>query len=332
VGCPELRTVDFVGRSTPGLHPGYFQSSLRDCSLPLANPGLSSWATLSRPCGTIRFSNLSPGLTSWATLSRPCGTILFSNLSPGLTSWTALSRPYGTCHGGNVHPGLTKVGGYTHSITPMRKVFVLMMIVLCCGGVRAQNIEGQIVASQYGNWKVPGYTPNTYSSFAPTSCRVQGGASFFFAFNVGTPITIVDSNPYTKGGEFDQTINTGLTNVSDAGANSLAGALQSQARRTGQNSAADAATAASAAQQNTRNLSSDLAQAQQSRIAGEAGYNQAALGASALPISANQSLYGTSSNAADSLLGDETQAAKTPSFWDEVGNSVAGNLGKMGKL
>ena len=110
------------------------------------------------------------------------------------------------------------------------------------------------------------------------------------------------------------------------------GALQSQALRTGQNSAADAATAAAAAQQNTRNLSSDLAKAQQQRISSEAGYNQAALGASAEPISANESLYGASSNAADSTLGNETQAAKTPSFWDEVGNSVAGNLGKVGKL
>jgi len=142
----------------------------------------------------------------------------------------------------------------------------------------------------------------------------------------------VSGNPYTPGGDYDQTINTGLTNVSDAGANSLAGALQSQARRTGQNSAADAATAAAGAQQNTRDLSGDLAAAQQKRIAGVAGYNQAALGASALPISANQSLYGTSSSAADSLLGDETNAAKTPSFWDEVGGSLAGNLGKAGKL
>jgi len=142
----------------------------------------------------------------------------------------------------------------------------------------------------------------------------------------------VSGNPYTPGGDYDQTINTGLTNVSDAGANSLAGALQSQARRTGQNSAADAATAAAGAQQNTRDLSGDLAAAQQKRIAGVAGYNQAALGASALPINANQSLYGTSSNAADNLLGDETNAAKTPSFWDEVGGSLASNLGKAGKL
>jgi hypothetical protein len=143
----------------------------------------------------------------------------------------------------------------------------------------------------------------------------------------------VSGNPYTKGGEYDRTINTGLANVSDVGANSLGGALQSEALRTGQNSAADAAITAAGAQQNTRDLSAELAQAQQRRIAGEAGYNQAALTGSAEPISANQSLYGTSSNAADSILGDETQAARTPSFWDEVGNSVAGNLGKAaGKL
>ena len=142
----------------------------------------------------------------------------------------------------------------------------------------------------------------------------------------------VSGNPYTPGGDFDQTINTGLANVSDAGANSLQGALQAQARRTGQNSAADAATAAAGAQQNTRDLSSDLAGAQQKRIAGEAGYNQTALSASGLPISANQALFGTSANAADSLEGDETNAAKTPSFWDQVGGSLAGGLGKVGKL
>jgi hypothetical protein len=142
----------------------------------------------------------------------------------------------------------------------------------------------------------------------------------------------VSGNPYTPGGEFDQTINTGLANVSDAGANSLQGALQAQARRTGQNSAADAATAAAGAQQNTRDLSSDLAGAQQKRIAGEAGYNQTALGASAEPVSANQALFGTSSNAADALEGDEANAAKTPSFWDQVGGSLAGNLGRIGKL
>ncbi len=59
---------------------------------------------------------------------------------------------------------------------------------------RGQNIEGQIIASQYGQWQVPGFAADTYS-FAPGSCRVQGGASFFFAFTVGTPVSIVDANP-----------------------------------------------------------------------------------------------------------------------------------------
>ena len=80
------------------------------------------------------------------------------------------------------------------SLDPLtyEKTSFALPFLLCSAGVQAQNIEGQIIASQYGRWKVPGYAPNTYSSFAPDSCRVQGGASFFFAFSVGTPITIVD--------------------------------------------------------------------------------------------------------------------------------------------
>ena len=77
----------------------------------------------------------------------------------------------------------------------MKKVLALLPLLLCVASVQAQNIEGQIIASQYGKWRVPGYAPNTYSSFAPDSCRVQGGASFFFAFSSGTSITIVDANP-----------------------------------------------------------------------------------------------------------------------------------------
>lgn len=134
-------------------------------------------------------------------------------------------------------------------------------------------------------------------------------------------------NPYTKGGEYDQTINTGLSNVADAGSNSLKGALQSQAQRTGMNSAADAATAASGAQANTRDLSSALASAQQARIGSEAGYNTTALGASSVPINAQSSLYGTSLSGGNSALNTAAGVSQTPGFWDEVGNSFAKNLG-----
>ena len=81
----------------------------------------------------------------------------------------------------------------------MKKLLALLPILLCTCNVQAQNIEGQIIASQYGKWRVPGYAPNTYSSFAPSSCRVQGGASFFFAFTVGTPIADRRRKPVVDG-------------------------------------------------------------------------------------------------------------------------------------
>jgi hypothetical protein len=137
----------------------------------------------------------------------------------------------------------------------------------------------------------------------------------------------VSSNPYQAGGEYASTVNTGLANVSDAGSNSLAGALQSQAKRTGMNSAADAATAASGAQANTRDLSASLASADQSRINSEAGYNTTALGATATPISAESGLYGSAGSQAGGALNTQESAAQTPSFWDEVGSGLAGGLG-----
>jgi hypothetical protein len=137
----------------------------------------------------------------------------------------------------------------------------------------------------------------------------------------------VSGNPYQSGGEYSQTINSGLSNASDAGSNSLKGALQSQSMRTGQNSAAGLATAASGAEANTRNLSSSLASADQQRINSEAGYNAQALSATAEPISAESNLYGTSGGQADSELGTEQKSSTTPSFWDEVGQGVASGLG-----
>jgi hypothetical protein len=75
------------------------------------------------------------------------------------------------------------------------RLLVGLVVLAWAGSTQAQNIEGQIIASQYGRWKVPGYAANTYSGFAPDSCRVQGGASFFFAFTAGTPVLLVDGNP-----------------------------------------------------------------------------------------------------------------------------------------
>ena len=157
---------------------------------------------------------------------------------------------------------------------------------------------------------------NATSSFGATNSDIGAYQKQLASF--------VSGNPYTQGGQYDQTINPALANASDAGSNSLKGALQSQALRTGQNSAADAATAASGAQANTRALSGNLATAQQGRISSDAGYNQTALGATATPISAQSQLYGTALSGGNSALNTGESAAQTPSFWDEVGNSFAG--------
>jgi hypothetical protein len=84
---------------------------------------------------------------------------------------------------------------YDMNLGNMKNWLAVLSLLFCCACTHAQNIEGQIVASQYGRWRVPGYQANTYNSFAPNSCRVQGGASFFEAFTVGTPVEIVDSQP-----------------------------------------------------------------------------------------------------------------------------------------
>jgi hypothetical protein len=139
----------------------------------------------------------------------------------------------------------------------------------------------------------------------------------------------VSSDPYQAGGEYAGTVNTGLANVSDAGANSLAGALQSQAKRTGMNSAADAATAASGAQANTRDLSASLASADQSRINSEAGYNTTALGATSTPISAESGLYGSAGSQAGGALSTQASASATPGFWDTLGDSFANIPGNV---
>ena len=138
----------------------------------------------------------------------------------------------------------------------------------------------------------------------------------------------MSSNPYTQGGEYDKTILPQLAETSDAGATSLKGALQSQALRTGENAAGSAATASEASRQATRDLSTADATAEQARIAGEAGYNQEALQDSSVPIQAQDQLYGTSTSGTNASQGNAVDAAKTPSFFDTLGDSFGAALGK----
>lgn len=84
--------------------------------------------------------------------------------------------------------------GFLCSVVIAAFLFLILLLFLAPTWLIAQNVESQIIAAQYGSWQVVGYAPSTYT-FAPNTCRVQGGASFFNAFSVGVPIRIVDGNP-----------------------------------------------------------------------------------------------------------------------------------------
>jgi hypothetical protein len=74
-----------------------------------------------------------------------------------------------------------------------KTLLVLLALVPCFAPVRGQN-TGQIIAAQYGEFKVTGSTLGGFS-FPPATCQVSAGGKNFAAFSVGTPIKIVDSNP-----------------------------------------------------------------------------------------------------------------------------------------
>jgi hypothetical protein len=136
------------------------------------------------------------------------------------------------------------------------------------------------------------------------------------------------ANPFTKGGEFENTEGGIYSNVADSEAGAAGRQVQSQAMRTGQNLAGANATAEEIARQSTRDLSAEEAQMEQQRIAGDVGYRTTALDEGKFPVQAEESLYGTSTGAAGQDLGIQAGAAKTPGFWDTFGDSFAGALGK----
>ena len=72
-------------------------------------------------------------------------------------------------------------------------VLAVLAFVLCFTHVQGQN-AGQIIAAQYGEFRVTGFTSGGFS-FPPATCQVSAGGRNFAAFSTGTPIKIVDSNP-----------------------------------------------------------------------------------------------------------------------------------------
>ena len=73
------------------------------------------------------------------------------------------------------------------------KRFLLFLLISLARCSHAQNVEGQIVASQFGEFKVQ--NEGNGFAFDPANCNISGGGKNFPAFAAGIPIKIVDSNP-----------------------------------------------------------------------------------------------------------------------------------------
>jgi hypothetical protein len=76
----------------------------------------------------------------------------------------------------------------------MKKLLLLLLATVPCFTAVRGQIAGQIIAAQYGEFKVSGSSSGGFS-FPPATCQVSGGGKNFAAFSAGTPIKIVDSNP-----------------------------------------------------------------------------------------------------------------------------------------
>ena len=126
------------------------------------------------------------------------------------------------------------------------------------------------------------------------------------------------ANPYAPNGQFAKDQTQILANTSDAGASSEKQALQDQAMRTGQNMGGANATAEAISEANTRSLSGQEANADKERTAADAAYGDEVLNASAKPAEMEAGLYGQSINGSTGAMNSEVNAAKTPSFWDEL--------------
>jgi hypothetical protein len=129
-------------------------------------------------------------------------------------------------------------------------------------------------------------------------------------------------NPFVEGGQYQTAQNQVLADTGAAQAQSAGQALQAEQVRSGQNPAGAIAATEQMNENNTRDMMGAQAQANQQRIGQEAGYNQNVVAATAQPEDMEARLLGTETGAAEGALGDETNASKTPSFWQELGQGA----------
>lgn len=138
-------------------------------------------------------------------------------------------------------------------------------------------------------------------------------------------------NPYVQGGTVQTAQNQELSDVASGAGASAGQALQSSAVRGGQNAGQSIAATKNIQQENTRALMGDEAAATQGRAAAGTAYTGDVLKGEGEVENMQDQLAQQQAGLAEGPLGAAGQAAQTPSFWDEVGNSFAQSLGQAPK-
>jgi hypothetical protein len=143
------------------------------------------------------------------------------------------------------------------------------------------------------------------------------------------------SNPYVAGGAYQTASTTQDADTAAAGAQSAGQAMQAAAVRSGENPGSAIAATEQVAENNNRNLTDTEAQQTQQRLGLMAGYNDNVLNATAAPVSMEAGLNSTEAGAGNTALGQEVDAAKQPSYLDQLvsgsiaaGDAFAGSGGK----
>ena len=172
------------------------------------------------------------------------------------------------------------------------------------------------------------YTKNAQTAFTQEQNDVNQGQA-----DVGTYQAMLAKfagrNPYVQGGEYATTQNQGLTDIANAGAGATEQELQSAAVHGGVNPAQAIAGSEEVAQKNQRTLGEQLAEANQKRITGEAGYNERTLGGYQTAAGLQDAITGQQGGLAkdqgelgQQALATAQKAGMTPSFGDELGSTL----------
>jgi hypothetical protein len=134
-------------------------------------------------------------------------------------------------------------------------------------------------------------------------------------------------NVYGANGEFAKDQSAIANTTAAAGSNAIKGNVALDRMRTGGNTAGDAAAIAESQRGAERDMTSQLAGADATRLQNLTNLNQFGVQASSLPAQVQAGLYGTGTSGSVGQGSNQASAAKTPGFFDQFLPAVVGAAG-----